>query len=169
MSSPRTVIQIFLTGSRILGKAFLEAGRQAVKNAKHSPQANMGSDVAGVRNANSGSATDSLTREHRMTLDEAQLILNVKRDDNLEIIMKNYEHLFKANSPPVPKAEGSKKHPARKEQLVTQSHYLQSKVQQALFRMEAERKAAANTTVQSEATSPPTQASTQLPSSESQS
>jgi len=158
-----------------------------VLDAKHSPQANMGSDVAGVHNANSGSATDSLTREHRMTLDEAQLILNVKRDDNLEIIMKvrhtayrmewivsnwttpqNYEHLFKANSPPVPKAEGSKKHPTRKEQLVTQSHYLQSKVQRALFRMEAERKVAANTTAQSEATSPPTQANTQLPPSESQ-
>ena len=57
-------------------------------DAKHSPQANMASDVAGVGNANSGSVTDSLTREHRMTLDEAQLILNVKRDDKLEVIMR---------------------------------------------------------------------------------
>jgi len=59
-----------------------------VLDAKHSQQAGMASDVAGVGNANSGSATDSLTREHRMTLDEAQLILNVKRDEKLEAIMR---------------------------------------------------------------------------------
>lgn len=48
----------------------------------------MGNDVAGVGNANSGSATDHLTRQHRMTLDEAQLILNVKRETPMEQIMK---------------------------------------------------------------------------------
>lgn len=167
MSSPRVIVQIFLTGSRILGKAFLEAGRQAVKNAKHLPQAGMASDVAGVGNANSGSATDSLTREHRMTLDEAQLILNVKRDEKLEAIMRNYEHLFKANSPPAPKAEENGKPPIGKQQPVAQSHYLQSKVQRALFRLEAERKAAADSAVQPQS---PTQPNTQpQPPSDSQS
>ncbi len=31
-SSPRAIIQILLTSTRILGKAFFEAGRQAVKS-----------------------------------------------------------------------------------------------------------------------------------------
>jgi len=48
----------------------------------------MGNDAAGVGHANSGSPTDQLTRQHRMTLDEAQLILNVKRTDSLEQVLK---------------------------------------------------------------------------------
>lgn len=32
-ASPKVLVQIFVTGSRILGKAFFEAGRQAVKSA----------------------------------------------------------------------------------------------------------------------------------------
>jgi len=90
-----------------LGKAFFEAGRQAVKSgpsskfvlpyyhhsyfvadAKHSPQGVLGSDVAGVGNANTGSMTDQLTRQHRMTIDEANLILNVKREESMEQILK---------------------------------------------------------------------------------
>ncbi|KAF8973322.1 Pam16-domain-containing protein [Flammula alnicola] len=138
MSSPKVVVQILLTGTRILGKAFWEAGRQAVKNAKHSPAAAMGNDAAGVGHATSGSPTDQLTRLHRMTLDEAQLILNVKRGDPMEQIMKNYEHLFKANSPPPPPAK-----PAPGKQVIPyQSHYLQSKVFRARERLEAELKAA---------------------------
>jgi len=64
------------------------------------------------------------------------------------IYTQNYEHLFKANSPPVLKAEETGKHPTGKQQPVAQSHYLQSKVQRALFRMEAEQKAAASSTAQ---------------------
>lgn len=94
-----------MTGTQIFGKALLEAGRQAVKSeftssrgmsspdhsaldAKHSPQGALGGDVAGVGNATSGSMTDQLTRQHRMTLDEAHLILNVKRGEELEVILK---------------------------------------------------------------------------------
>ena len=47
-----------------------------------------GSDISGVENARTGSITDTLTREHRMTFDEAQLILNVKRNDGLEQTLK---------------------------------------------------------------------------------
>jgi hypothetical protein len=32
--------------------------------------------------------TDKLTREHRMTLDEAHLILNMKRGDSMEQILQ---------------------------------------------------------------------------------
>ena len=52
----------------------------------------MGSDVAGVGNATSASPTDQLTRQHRMTLDEAQLILNVKRGDPMEQVLKVRPH-----------------------------------------------------------------------------
>lgn len=45
-------------------------------------------DAAGVGNATSGSLTDRLTREHRMTADEARLILNAKREDGLENILR---------------------------------------------------------------------------------
>ncbi|TFK53675.1 hypothetical protein OE88DRAFT_1269780 [Heliocybe sulcata] len=142
MSAPKILINIVLTGSRILGKAFYEAGRQAVKNAKHRPQGAIGGvDAAGVGNATSGSITDRLTRDHRMTLDEAQLILNVKRGETMEAVKSNYEHLFKANSPPPapsPPPSGSRAPPPP-----AHSHYLQSKVVRALERIHAEADAAA--------------------------
>ncbi|KAF8070207.1 Pam16-domain-containing protein [Lyophyllum atratum] len=143
MSSPKILVQILVTGTRILGKAFFEAGRQAVKNAKHSPQGALGNDVAGVGTAVSGSPTDKITQLHRMTLDEANLILNVKREESLEQVLKNYEHLFKANSPvsaPTPdKAVKGKAVPP------SNSHYLQSKVFRARERIEAELKLASET------------------------
>ncbi|EIN11628.1 hypothetical protein PUNSTDRAFT_61904 [Punctularia strigosozonata HHB-11173 SS5] len=143
-ASPRVLVQIATTGARILGKAFYEAGRQAVKNAKHRPEGGLAGDAAGVSNATSGSITDKLTREHRMTLDEAQLILNLKRTDPLEVASKHYEHLFKANSPPPPPEKGSAATSSRlksKSQPVY-SHYLQSKVVRALERIQAEAKLA---------------------------
>ncbi|KAF9051046.1 hypothetical protein BDZ89DRAFT_1056934 [Hymenopellis radicata] len=137
MASPKVLIQIFLTSTRIVGKAFLEAGRQAVKNAKTAPQAGMGSDVAGVGNARSGSLTDQLTRQHRMTLDEAHLILNTKSESTLENVLQHYEHLLKANSPPPPLPKGTTgKAPPPK----PHSHYIQSKVVRARERIEAELK-----------------------------
>ncbi|KAK2467766.1 hypothetical protein APHAL10511_000061 [Amanita phalloides] len=135
MSSPRVLIQILVTGSRILGKAFFEAGKQAVKNAKHRPLGAAGSDIAGIENARTSSITDTLTREHRMTLDEANLILNVKRSDELEQVLKSYEHLFKANSPPA-----IDKSPSSRTLMPAHSHYLQSKVVRARERIEAETK-----------------------------
>ncbi|KAF5322752.1 hypothetical protein D9619_001826 [Psilocybe cf. subviscida] len=141
MSSPKAIVQIFLTGSRILGKAFLEAGRQAVKNAKASPAGAMGNDASGVGHANTGSPTDQLTRSHRMTVDEASLILNAKKGDTMEQILKNYEHLFKINSPPPPPEKGAKP-AAGKKTLAYYSHYLQSKVVRARERLEAESKLA---------------------------
>jgi len=57
-------------------------------DARHTPQGMLGNDVTGVGHATSGSITDQLTRQHRMTLDEARLILNVKRGDSIDIILK---------------------------------------------------------------------------------
>lgn len=54
-------------------------------DAKHRPTI-ASSDAVGVNNATSQSLTDRLTREHRMTLDEARMILNVRSQDNMDII-----------------------------------------------------------------------------------
>jgi hypothetical protein len=56
-------------------------------DAKHRPAAAMSGDAEGVGHATSGSRTDLLTRQHRMTIDEAHLILNVKRGGTLEAVM----------------------------------------------------------------------------------
>ncbi|KAJ7084307.1 Pam16-domain-containing protein [Mycena belliarum] len=132
MSSPKLVVQILISTTRILGKAFLEAGRQAVKNAKHAPQGALGNDVAGVGNANTASRTDQLTRQHRMTLDEAHLILNVKHGEEMLKILESYEHLFKVNSAPPKPA------PGKQPSIISHSHYIQSKVVRARERIEAE-------------------------------
>jgi import inner membrane translocase subunit TIM16 len=119
----------------------------------------MGNDASGVGHANTGSPTDQLTRSHRMTVDEASLILNAKKGDTMEQILKvriinsfplwhtlilsaqNYENLFKINSPP-PAPEKSAKPAAGKKTLAYYSHYLQSKVVRARERLEAEAKLA---------------------------
>ncbi|RPD78810.1 hypothetical protein L226DRAFT_532114 [Lentinus tigrinus ALCF2SS1-7] len=137
MSSPKVIVQIAVAGAKILGKAFYAAGKQAVANAKYRPTGAAGGDAAGVGHATSGSLTDRLTREHRMTADEARLILNVKKEDTAERILQHYEHLFKANSPPAAPAKpasGRQAPPAH-------SHYLQSKVVRARERLDAELKA----------------------------
>ncbi|GJE94423.1 hypothetical protein PsYK624_105920 [Phanerochaete sordida] len=154
MSSPKVIVQIAIAGAQILGKAFAAAGRQAVANAKYRPEA-LGGDVAGMQNATSGSLTDRLTREHRMTLDEARLILNVKKDEPAERILQHYEYLFKANSPP---AAPPKPTPGKKPTAQYWSHYLQSKVVRARERIEAESSAA-----EAEASAPAQNADTPPP------
>ncbi|KAL1689432.1 hypothetical protein GGG16DRAFT_115031 [Schizophyllum commune] len=141
MSSPKALIQILISGSVIFGRALRAGAQQAIKNAKYTPEAVAGGDVAGLKNATSQSITDQLTRQHRMTLDEAELILNVKREAEMEQVVKNYEHLFKMNSPKEAPAQPQK--PVRGKKLAppTHSHYLQSKVVRARERIEAERQA----------------------------
>ncbi|KAF8493625.1 hypothetical protein JB92DRAFT_2998364 [Gautieria morchelliformis] len=152
MSAPKVIIQILIVGSQIFGKALFEAGRQAVRNAKHRPVGGA-SEVAGVSNATTGSITDKLTREHRMTLDEAHLILNLKRGEAMEEVVKNYEHLFAVNSPPAATAETPRPN-TRASKTPDHSHYLLSKVVRARERIEAEAKVAEE---ESPPPDPPTQ------------
>ncbi|KAG9007604.1 hypothetical protein FRB94_013622 [Tulasnella sp. JGI-2019a] len=145
MSSPRVLIQIAIVGAQIFGKALAAAGKQAVQNAKHRP--GMAEEAAGVRNA------DAITQTHKMTLDEAHLILNAKKGDSLTTVLKNYENLFKINSPSeAPKASASTPSPnatstatgrraaAAAAPIRYHSHYIQSKVVRARERIEAEMK-----------------------------
>lgn len=148
-------------------------------DAKQRPEA-LGSDVVGVGKATSGSSTDKLTREHRLTLDEAHLILNTKKEAPLEQILavsadfsprtfldllmsggpvsQSYEHLFKQNSPSETKVP-AKPVAGKRAQVKYHSHYLQSKVVRARERIEAEHKLQSTS---SELGPPPTQESTPL-------
>ncbi|GAA5824035.1 hypothetical protein JCM11251_003388 [Rhodosporidiobolus azoricus] len=130
MSAPRVVAQVVILGSQILGKAFVQAWRQAARNAR-SPAATAAGGAAAAGNV------DAISRNHGMTLDEAANILNVKRagiqeaeETELQKMLKNFDHLFAANAPL--NAEG-KPH---------SSHYLQSKIVRAKERIEAEMKTA---------------------------
>jgi len=62
-------------------------------DAKNRPEA-LGSDVVGVGKATSGSLTDKLTREHRLTLDEAHMILNAKKEESLGQILSVSANYF---------------------------------------------------------------------------
>ncbi|PWN92882.1 protein transporter [Acaromyces ingoldii] len=139
MSVPRLLAQVFFLGSQIVGKAFMEAGRQAVRNAR-AGRVEAGAAAAGSATTGN-SATDMLTRTHRMTLDEARLILNLGKQKattdvgaEKEVLLKNYEHLFATNAPPAPKG---------KQGGGQGSFYIQSKVVRARERIEAEWKEAA--------------------------
>lgn len=155
-SLPKALAQILFVGTQIVGRAFLEAGRQAGRNAR-AGRVEAAAGATSGSGAGSGSPSDQLTRTHRMTLDEAKLILNLKHDisaatlspkgaaapidaaaqgsrtpvmDQLrESLAKNYDHLFATNAPPAPK--GAKGGGAG-------SFYIQSKIVRARERIEAE-------------------------------
>lgn len=107
----RIVTQVALVGSQILGRAFIEAYKQAAA-------ANAARAVGG---ATGKEANNALTKTTGMTLDEANQILNVNKDASVEDIVKRFEHLFKAND----STSGG-------------SFYLQSKVVRAKERLELE-------------------------------
>lgn len=127
----------------------MEMGRQAVANATHKPDLNEPTEQSNDKNASQANSSQKATKELKMTLDEAHLILNVKREASLDDIKENYDHLFKVNSPPQPKvdakAEVQPKKPQRRSHLnkvkpdtLPYSHYLQSKVVRAFERIQAE-------------------------------
>ncbi|KAH7311576.1 Pam16-domain-containing protein [Stachybotrys elegans] len=109
------VITAFLTGSRILGRSFVAAYKQAqAASAYQRAQAKAGNTVGGRASLSSG-----------MTLDEACRILNVKPpaggQANVEEVLERYKRLFDANDP----QKGG-------------SFYLQSKIVRAKERFERE-------------------------------
>ncbi|KAK0544112.1 mitochondrial import inner membrane translocase subunit TIM16 [Tilletia horrida] len=148
---PRIIGQIIFNGSIILGRAFAEAGKQAIRNARSgeaaAAAASAGSAQGGVGGRNGtagGDPSHALTRVHRMTLQEALQILNLKAptsttsthlfprtDVTAADLAKRYEHLFKTNAPPAPKGSP----PGTGGQG---SFYIQSKVVRARERIEAE-------------------------------
>ncbi|KAG0209695.1 hypothetical protein BGX28_010074 [Mortierella sp. GBA30] len=114
----RVIAQILVMGTQIVGKAFMEAYRQAAANAAK------GGGHHAAKNGSGGSkaaAADAATRKTGMSVDEAMNILNITKDADLAKVVKNYQHLLKVND----KAVGG-------------SFYLQSKVVRAKERLEME-------------------------------
>ncbi|RDA91234.1 hypothetical protein CP533_3399 [Ophiocordyceps camponoti-saundersi (nom. inval.)] len=115
----RFIITAFITGSRILGRSFMAAYRQAQAASEYQRV----QSKAGGSSSTSSSARASLSSG--MTLDEACRILNVKPPAggkaNVEEVLDRYKQLFDANEP----QKGG-------------SFYLQSKIVRAKERFERE-------------------------------
>lgn len=111
MSLPRIVSQVVVIGAQILGKAFVEAYRQAARNARSGTSHSTGasSEGSGATLASMTGETSTITRKHKMTIDEACQILNIKNlsfsagpnqpivSEELSNMLKSYERMFKAN------------------------------------------------------------------------
>ncbi|KAI9887967.1 MAG: mitochondrial import inner membrane translocase subunit TIM16 [Watsoniomyces obsoletus] len=126
----RLIAQIVLTGSRVLGRAFIEAYRQAAASSRHAQAVGTsGSAATGTAKNNIASAG--------LTLDEACKILNVAPPQagkaNMEVVTERFKRLFDLNDP----QKGG-------------SFYLQSKVLRARERIEMEVREAERTAQQEE-------------------
>ncbi|ROW01332.1 hypothetical protein VMCG_05941 [Cytospora schulzeri] len=116
----RLVTQVVMIGTRVLGRAFAEAYKQASASSSYqrAQQKNGGGGVSGPGRANLSSG---------MTLEEAVKILDVKAPQggkvDMEEVMDRFKRLFDANDP----QKGG-------------SFYLQSKILRARERIEADAK-----------------------------
>lgn len=110
----RFIFTAFLTGSRILGRSFMAAYKQAQAASQYQRAA-----------AKAGGSSAGASLSSGMTLDEACKILNVKPpaggQANVEEVLERYKRLFDANEP----QNGG-------------SFYLQSKIVRAKERFERE-------------------------------
>ncbi|KAI1362268.1 Pam16-domain-containing protein [Xylaria arbuscula] len=114
LAAHRIISQIVVTGSRVLGRAFTEAYKQAQASSNYARAQAKINPNAPTRGGAGG-----------MTLDEACKILNVKPpqgvNTNAEEVMERFKKLFDANDP----QKGG-------------SFYLQSKILRARERIESE-------------------------------
>ncbi|KAG0267521.1 hypothetical protein BGZ95_002833, partial [Linnemannia exigua] len=119
MIAGRVIAQIIVMGSQVVGKAFMEAYRQAAANAAK----NGGHHAKSGSGGSKAAAADAVTRKTGMSVDEAMNILNITKDADMDyiVVQVNYQHLHKVND----KAAGG-------------SFYLQSKVVRAKERLEME-------------------------------
>lgn len=117
MQAYRLITQVVIIGSRVVGRAFTEAYKQAAASSQYQ----RAQQKAGLGGGASGRASLSAG----MTLDEACKILNVKPpkggEADMEEVMDRFKRLFDTNDP----QKGG-------------SFYLQSKVLRARERIEAE-------------------------------
>ncbi|KAG6022471.1 mitochondrial import inner membrane translocase subunit TIM16 [Claviceps citrina] len=116
----RFVFTAILTGSRILGRSFMAAYKQAQAASQYQRAAAKAGGGVGGGGSSAGASLSS-----GMTLDEACKILNVKPpaggQANVEEVLSRYKRLFDANDP----QKGG-------------SFYLQSKIVRAKERFERE-------------------------------
>jgi len=110
----RIITQVVLTGTRVLGRAFAEAYKQASASSQY----------AKAQTKNNPGAANTFA-SHGLTLEEACKILNVKPPQNgkanMDDVMERFKSLFDVNDP----QKGG-------------SFYLQSKILRARERIESE-------------------------------
>ena len=110
----RIITQVVIVGSRVLGRAFAEAYKQASATSKYAAESAKNTPGAAANFASSG-----------LTLDEACKILNVKVPQkgktDMEAVLERFKKLFDVNEP----NNGG-------------SFYLQSKILRARERIEME-------------------------------
>jgi len=110
----RIITQVVITGTRVLGRAFAEAYKQASASSQY---------AKAQAKSNPGAANTFAS--HGLTLEEACKILNVKPPQggkaNMDEVMERFKRLFDVNDP---KKGGS--------------FYLQSKILRARERIEQE-------------------------------
>ncbi|KAJ1725558.1 mitochondrial import inner membrane translocase subunit TIM16 [Coemansia erecta] len=102
---------MLVTGTRIVGRAFGDAYKQAA--------ANSAAARAAAGNMKASADGDKMTQASGIAVDESAKILNLEDMNSAEELTKKYEHLFDANDP---KKGGS--------------FYLQSKIVRARERIE---------------------------------
>ena len=119
----RIITQIVFIGTRVLGRAFAEAYRQAAASSQHSRAAGANSSSPSTANSFASSG---------LTLEEACKILNVKPPQggktDMNNVMERFKTMFDRNEP----TKGG-------------SFYLQSKILRARERIELEVKEAVET------------------------
>jgi len=115
----KQLIQLIITGSQVVGKAFANAVRQEIRMSEEAAKRH-------AQNKSQSAAHAAETLKMGMTLDEAKQILNVDNLTQAEVD-KQYEHLFQVND----KSKGG-------------SFYLQSKVVRAKERIDQEIQLTAN-------------------------
>ncbi|KAJ2343464.1 mitochondrial import inner membrane translocase subunit TIM16 [Coemansia sp. RSA 2618] len=123
---------MLVSGTRIVGRAFGDAYKQAA--------ANSAAARAAAGNMKASADGDKMTQASGITVDESTKILNIADANDKEELAKKFEHLFEANDP---KKGGSL--------------YLQSKVIRARERIEmhwAQEKLKAEQAEQAEAAEP---------------
>ncbi|KAG0018558.1 hypothetical protein BGZ80_007032 [Entomortierella chlamydospora] len=77
-------------GTQVVGKAFMEAYRQAAANAaKNGGQHAAKNGSAGGSGGSKAAAADAITRKTGMTVDEAMNILNITKEADLAKIIKS--------------------------------------------------------------------------------
>lgn len=112
------IAQIIVTGSQIVGRAFARAVRNEFQASQAAAEARRGRAAGGGGNDSNRKAADAITG---MSVQEAKQILNIEDLTDLELLQKNYDHLFSVND----KTKGG-------------SFYLQSKVVRAKERIDQE-------------------------------
>ncbi|KAF9174995.1 hypothetical protein BGX20_008839 [Mortierella sp. AD010] len=85
----RVIAQIIVMGTQVVGKAFMEAYRQAAANAaKNGGHHAAKNGSAGGSGGSKAAAADAITRKTGMTPDEAMNILNITKEADLAKIIK---------------------------------------------------------------------------------